>query len=494
MIFSQAKKIYLVRSLTFLLVGVGIIIYPIQNALAQATGDSDTSENSEAENTFSISASDLVVPNAPASAVIGSQISIKPATTPKAFGISLLNSLSNEEGEFPNNISLEFSPYWWSPKPDLSFDDYYNSNGFGEFILPTLSFSIASEASDEVRVDGEDVDGTKIGLGLRTSLIAGKAHPRVEQVKSELEEEYAKCLNLRQIQFTRLGTIFNKLDGGNNDSINDTDIDNFKETINLLMESENLEQEKFISLQNLLEKTEQLKSADISSRKGGLKDILQNINSEVYNNQFDGDLKSLMTKGIGADSSRVAINKCVEDPNGKIEELDKSLKEFETSRVGHQLESATGAGFDFPDDEFDEIRFRNFATWLTYSYRKVSLVETNGEEIKVASPLEFLLVSRYTLNELEDDSNSFFDAGTGLIYRLRETPLSFSLEYVRRFGEEDDDRFAAVTDYKINDTYSVFLSYGREFDDNFEGNGDVLALFGLRLGFGREPVVNSFFP
>lgn len=221
---------------------------------------------------------------------------------------------------------------------------------------------------------------------------------------------------------------------------------------------------------------------------------MQDINSEVYDGQFaSDDLRSLVLE-IRNDSSKVAIDKCVENPDGKIEELNQSLKDFESSRVGHQLESAFGAGFDFPDDNFDDIRFRNFATWLTYSYRKVSLIEADGEEVKTASPLEFLLVSRYTLNELEDDSNSFFDAGGGLIYRLKETPLAFSLEYVRRFGDEEDDRFAGVADYKINDTYSVFLSYGREFDDNFNGNGDVLALFGLRLGFGREPVINSFFP
>ena len=120
-----------------------------------------------------------------------------------------------------------------------------------------------------------------------------------------------------------------------------------------------------------------------------------------------------------------------------------------------QLESASAVGFDFRENDFDEFRFRNVATWLTASYRGVVL----GED-ETASPIEFLGVARYTFDEFEDDTDSFFDIGVGIVYRLQQTPLAFSLEYVRRFGDDEDDRFVGVADYRITTTYSVFLSYG----------------------------------
>ena len=136
-----------------------------------------------------IEVNDLVVPNAPASAIIGSEINLKPASTPRTFGLSFLNSIANESGEFPNHIAVEFAPYWWSPRPELTFKDYYNKNGFGEFVRQSLSFSIASDASTITTDNDEEIDVTKLGFGMRFALIAGRANPQVEEVKTELQNE-----------------------------------------------------------------------------------------------------------------------------------------------------------------------------------------------------------------------------------------------------------------------------------------------------------------
>jgi hypothetical protein len=439
--------------------------------------------------TFAIKVQDLVVPNAPASAIIGSQISLKPAITPKAFGLSILNSISNEEGEFPNNIAVEFTPYWWSPKPNLTFDNYYNKNGFGQFIPQSLSFSIASEA-DKINVDDNEIDVTKLGLGLRFALIAGKANPLVEQAKNSLLKELKDCLELIEEELNK-GRILEKKLVEDEGQLEEKDFLGLIETMNLLKTAKDFDGQEAIVFDTLQEKIKILSNsqAETHEKKNQLKEILSQISQELYGENIDENNIKEIIVNISNDAGNVRNDKCLQERNKKIGDLNAYLKNLdEKARVGLQLESASAVGFDFREDDFDEFRFRNFATWLTASYRG------KKSSVKEASPIEFLGVARYTFDELEDDTNNFFDVGAGLVYRLQKTPLAFSLEYVRRFGDDEDDRFVGVADYRINNTYSVFLSYGKDFEEDFNGNGDVVTLFGLKVGLGRESAVTEIFP
>ena len=458
-----------------------LIILTPSLALAQ-----DENENK----TLEIKVQDLVVPNAPASAIIGSQISLKPAITPRAFGLSILNSISNEEGEFPNNIAVEFTPYWWSPRPNLSFEDYYNKNGFGQFIPQSLSFSIASEA-DNIKVD--DIDVTKLGLGLRFALIAGKANPQVEQAKNDLLKELSDCLELIDQELNK-GRILEKKLVEDEGQLEEQDFDWLIETIDIIKTAQGFKGKEAIILDKLKEKIKLLSNSTDSDRekKNQLKEILSQVSQEFYGENIDKNNLSEIIVNISNDAGNIRNDQCLQEREKKIGELNTYLKKLdEKDRVGLQLVSASAVGFDFRENDFDEFRFRNFATWLTASYRGK---KSSEDQVKKGSPIEFLGVARYTLDELEDNTDSFFDVGAGLVYRLQKTPLVFSLEYVRRFGDDEDDRFVGVADYRINNTYSVFLSYGKDFEDNFSGNDDVVTLFGLKVGLGRDSAVTSIIP
>ena len=430
---------------------------------------------------FSLEVRDLIVPNAPASAIIDSQISLKPAVTPKAFGFSILNSLANGEGEFPNNIAVEFTPYWWSPRPELTFEKYYNNSGLGKFIFPSLSFSIASEASTITMDDDNEIDVTKLGLGLRFALIAGKANPQVEEAKNKLVEELNNCLDRIENE-TKKGKALKHILIDNREELAEENFSGLLETIGIFQESYNFEGEKAVLFDNLIRKIELLRDNQIYDKKK-LIEILKEISQAIY---VDSDRVGNIITEI---SVRAGIKKnelCLLERNAKIGELNTELKNLDKARVGLQLESASAVGFDFRENDFDEFRFRNVATWLTASYRS-----TVSGEAKKASPIEFLGVARYTFDELEDDTDSLFDLGAGLVYRLPTTPLTFSLEYVQRFGDDDDYRLVTVADYRINNTYSVLLSYGKDFEADFNGNDDVVTLFGLKVGLGRNPVVTE---
>lgn len=447
-----------------------ILLITIDPDLAFAQNKNQTSSlESELE------VNDLVVPNAPASAIIGSQINLKPAITPRAFGLSFLNSIANESGEFPNNIAVEFSPYWWSPRPELTFEDYYNKNGFGQFIRQSLSFSIASDASTVTTDNDEEIDITKLGIGMRFALIAGKANPQVKNIKDELLDEIKNCQNYIAQEISKRKPLKKKL-VENQGEFTEEDFSILLETISFLEKSDEISK-----------KIKSVRDSQIDNERK--KEKVKKILFEIYDK--DKDLISIINK-ITQNAGIERTEKCIQD-NEEIDELNNKLKDLEKARVGLQLETASAVGFDFRENDFDEFKFRNFATWLTASYRGGGSVKDDKaspeEENKIspkASPIEFLGVARYTLDEFEDDTDSFFDIGAGIVYRLQKTPLAFSLEYIRRFGDDGDDRFVGVADYRINDTYSVFLSYGKDFEDEFEGNEDLVTLFGLKVGFGRN--------
>ena len=65
------------------------------------------------------------------------------------------------------------------------------------------------------------------------------------------------------------------------------------------------------------------------------------------------------------------------------------------------------------------------------------------------------------------------------------------MEYVKRFvvEGEDTERLVAVFEYRLPmDNLSFVASYGKTFDDDFEGKEDLVSSLGINFGFGRGPV------
>ena len=270
--------------------------------------------------------------------------------------------------------------------------------------------------------------------------------------------------------------------------LEEEDFNGLLETIKYFKDFYTIEGEQLSKLNNsIIKRIEELRIGEANNieKKRKLRKSLLKIPKiiDIKREDLDGIITEI-SNAAGNERNRLCLQELKKD--FRADKFNKELKRIdEKARVGWQLESASAVGFDFRENDFDEFRFRNFATWLTASYR--------GSEEK-ASPIEFLGVARYTLDEFEDDTNNFFDLGAGLVYRLQETPLAFTLEYVRRFGDEGDDRFVGIADYRINNTYSVFVSYGKDFEDNFDGNDDLVTLFGLKVGLGRNAEISEPIP
>jgi hypothetical protein len=385
------------------------------NTIAASAQDSEGTDNNTTENTATNKKvvipdlNQLSVPDSPALDLIGKDLSIKPSETPRAFGLNLLESIGNSEGNFPQNLAIEFAPYWWSSHPGLKYDEYYSKTGFGEAILETLSFSIGGRDA-KIQQGKEEVDGTRLGLGLRFNLLAGQKNPALTDLEPNLQQE--------------------------------------------------------------------------------LKDLRR---------QFLQECVPFRDTNLSTEEVQKQINECVDKKtNKKWSELlkEKAIQfgELEKLRVGWQLEFASAGALDFPEDNFDKAEFSRLGTWLTTSYRSTKVTKDENGKKSIASPIQFLGVARYTLDDQNEDTDNLFDLGAGIVYQLNHTPLALSLEYVRRFGDGGDDRVVGVAEYRINNNYTVFASYGKTFEDSFEGDGNLVTLFGLKFGAGKNQVTQELLP
>lgn len=141
----------------------------------------------------SIEVKELRVPISPAINLLGvAPVEVAQPTAPKAFGLTVLESATNSQGDFPNNFALEFAPYWWFSHPNLSFEEYYEKTGFGQAILQNLSFSVGTTSTTIVNGD-EEVEGSRIGFGARTSLLAGNKNPLMDRKIQEYLDLASRC-------------------------------------------------------------------------------------------------------------------------------------------------------------------------------------------------------------------------------------------------------------------------------------------------------------
>ena len=111
------------------------------------------------------------VPDTPAFEVLG----VSPSSVARPGSVhelvtTLFSSSRENDSSFPKNLAIEFSPYWWSYHPDLTWDQF-NDEKIADNLLRTLSFSLAT-AKTTTAIAGQP-ETTGLGIGFRTSLLKG---------------------------------------------------------------------------------------------------------------------------------------------------------------------------------------------------------------------------------------------------------------------------------------------------------------------------------
>ncbi|MDX1640762.1 MAG: hypothetical protein R3220_03635, partial [Balneolaceae bacterium] len=131
--------------------------------------------------------SDITAPSSPASALL--DVQSQTVLTPKSYRAletALYSNFLNSTGEgvIPNDLALEFTPYWTKDR-SLSVQEYlYPKNVWRGQIVRNSSFSMATTQNFSL---GDSSVTSAIALGYRTTLNFGNKQDR-EIVETQLSE------------------------------------------------------------------------------------------------------------------------------------------------------------------------------------------------------------------------------------------------------------------------------------------------------------------
>ncbi len=338
------------------------------------------------EETETISLDELRAPISPAFTLLGvSPTTVERPNTPRDLAIAILSAVERSEGDFPQDLAIEFAPYWMARKRELEWDENYSERQVGQRIWQTLSISLAT-----TEIPSDDVDGTALGVGLRCLLIEGGKGSEIRDVEDELQ----KKIDSRSPDLLKPGS----------------------------------------------------RTAELSEEQ-----------------------KEIQRKEVA------------------LEKLAVKIRDKNKQRVGWVVECATALTADFPEDDTGEREIRRVGAWLTPSYQFESGEKFLSVPQEITGDFNLLTVGRYIWDDTNDDSKSLFDIGGRVIWTSSNMPLSISAECVYRFveGGNDTEQFSAVLEYKLNDDFSLVASYGKNFDNDFEGDDDLIAILGIKFGWGK---------
>lgn len=410
-------------------------------------------------NSQDINLTELKAPTSPAFTILGIQpTEIARPTNFDAFKANLINDFTNENGfVLPQNLALEFSPYWLFSHKNLTFEKMLNENDIWNNIKRNSSISIAT-INVESQLDST-LTGTRLGIGYRTMLFKGspskKNKEKLALAVSDLEQVQLEVLRLIvPIQTLAAGAF--------------TDFDTFIQAIPLEMDA-------YYNSTNLSPKL-------IEKTKKRVKDEIVNALKE-QNNKTPLDTKSKLVTYINTTllSEITAIDKATIKAKAKTVQdlIDVNGDNYE----GFFLEFATSVAIDFNNNRFNNGRTAKWGFWLTPSYRLEN------------EKFEFLGVVRFLKNEmLENSVSDNFDIGAKLVFD--KDKLSFSGEFIQRFQyaelmdgsgnfESKNDLKAVLNiEYKLTDNILITYTFGENFDSNLEINGNVISTVGLSYNIG----------
>ena len=168
----------------------------------------------------------------------------------------------------------------------------------------------------------------------------------------------------------------------------------------------------------------------------------------------------------------------------ELRSAGEAVRQLDKERVGWVIEFAGAISVDFPEDDTSEADMSRAGVWLTPSYR-------TANEKSLLHSFTFVGVSRYIWDDSSEDTENIFDLGGRVIWKSVYIPISLSVEYIHRFMDEsgDTNKFVGVLEYKLFNFLSLIASYGKNFDDGFSGDDDLIATAGIKFGFGKGPIL-----
>lgn len=394
-----------------------------------------------------INLDEISTPSSPASIIIGNQPSVinRPKTW-NALETSLYSNFLNESNEIsiPNNLAIEFTPYW-ADKKVISNEEFL-SPSVKKSLIQNLSFSISSTQNF---VLADSVNSNAVGIGFRTMLWRG-----TKDEKQSIITNYKSLINNLKLS-TSIYVIANKID------------------------CDKCTKEGFIN-QLILELNSNSK-------------IFSDCTPEQKNKIIKIIKKELEKKSLEVNDVEELIEFTADIIDS--ETIDKNLSELielKKNRKGFKLEFAVATSIDFPSNEIEFSVVPKTGVWLTPSYQpfKHKWIEFLGVFRYFNYNLDFY--EKY-LNE-EDRYKHSFDYGVRLALKFKKYSIEF--EGIGRTGvivehdevnpnvthitkSDPDFQYLLNFNYQINDKLILSYNFGKEFDLLYNNEGNLVSLFSL---------------
>jgi hypothetical protein len=369
----------------------------------------------------------LRAPSTPAFSILNFEPSsiLKPSSL-KDFGGDIANSF-DENGKLKMNLGMEFTPYWLSSRPYLTFEKYTDPK-IGQRVLQTLNISAAT-VRDSINKKN------RFGVGIRFQFLNGKPDPEYIKRQNELRRRLAlQSIALAGRQFVISGTIKTVADA------------------------------KAFFTQFFRNAENEFDSED----QQNLKEIFDNI----VDNYTDATLKELFE----------ALNQKLNEANSPL--ISKVL-ELAKKRNGFFLEFAAATGFS---ETGKKQTLERAGIWLTASNYYLSgdswFINTRYQFSNRDTSQNNLDIGFSYAKELK----SFSISAEGMLrwYRAEIPDLNINNQPILRLDKDFTYRLALQATYVISTDISFNISMGKDFDSPILNRQGFFSIFGLNYSLFKK--------
>lgn len=422
----------------------------------------DTQRNSGKKDTVEVKLDMLSAPQSPAGSLLGfaeSEI-IKPEN-PTDFIISFQNATTNFT-EPPASFAADFRLWQFFSKDLDNFEYVVGQNkkldstinlGIVNNIKQTTILSLGYKNFDVLK--DTVFTGQGLGIGFKTSLFRGKKMNKpFQQFKNSevLQDSILKLADKKHLEQINEDEE-KQLNTAYNDNIEkiDAEIDSIKNSKTISYESK-LE---------LIEHYYKLKTA-----------------YEVEHVSASSNLKSEFTTRFNQ----------LPTVKETYEKIAKELTEEEFRTYGFVLDVAGGLVLNFPDNRFGYSVMQKAALWTVMGYEAQSGFSALG-----------LLKSSYNMGSLfENKQGQFetkdviaFDFGARVIYDMKKNGFSLSAELIGRsiLDQNINTRMTLNLGYKIRKNTRLSFVFGKDFDNNYTLENNLISALNLSFGFGSKKYI-----
>lgn len=390
-------------------------------------------------------------PSLPAFAIIDK--STEEVSRPTDFR-AVTTTLQNAVGTngFVGDIGIEFNPFWMKRRQALEYNSYFAETDFGPSLLKQMAKNTANSFAISIATaayspDNTDIEGKKLGLGLRFQPIRGHATDSLRNLNETLAL-------VETLHFLSADPILES-------QIRDKTL--------------TLEQKKELVLSaciSLIDADTQMSKEQKSIAKESLQAMLNDAQSSDMIlkglNEFNNKIKKTLGKDL-------------------YERFDKSFQE----RVGLIVEISAATFVDFPTNSFELSYGRKTAGWITLDYRTEN------------TTFDFIALGRLIFNHETNRQNQ----DLGFRFNINLEGLSIGTEAIMRseeFRYETLDidgneiialesssswRYDINFQYKLNEEITLSGVFGKDWVGEITGNANLLAQIGVNLSFGKRKFI-----